>query len=632
MKKAILLLFLAANLVLNAKVTMPQLFADGMVLQRGKAMPVWGWADAGEQVTVKFAKKTYTATAAADGSWRVDMAKMKAGGPYVLTVNDIEIKNVMVGDVWLCSGQSNIDIDLERVYPQYKDEIDNDKDDMVRMFQVQNVPVLTGPQKDVKAKSWRTLSKDNCWKFTSLGYFLGKRMRKSTGVAQGIIQSSWGGTPIEAWLPVDSMMKFNEKMVAEMKLYQDEELVKAINNFNNRSNNRWQQVLDEMDPGVSGKWTTLEYNDSEWQSAGQYSLPVKTTGQFCGTYWLRQHITVDKAHAGKAAKLLLGTLYDADYTYINGKEVGRTYYQYPPRRYNVPEGVLREGDNVIAVRIINKSGKPYFYKDKPHRIEFADGSSIELALQWLTHDGVQMPRQQSASLSLQNMASTLYNGMLNGLAPYTLSGVVWYQGESNTGKPLEYEPMLGCLMNSWRLLFQQQDLPFTIVQLANFMAPSEKPQNSGWAQLRESQHKAALKDNRAELAVAIDLGEADDIHPLLKKDVAERCALAFDHLVFGKKVLLSPEVTAVAVANGSVTVTFDQPLQEKELKGFELAAADKKFQNVQATAKGNVVTIAIPAGMTPSFIRYAWKDNPIEANLRALNGNLPAVPFEKNIK
>ena len=615
----------------EAKVVLPALFTDGMVVQRGVPVPVWGWADPGESVVVKWGKKSYTATADPEGCWRIDLPKMKAGGPYVLTVAEVTISDVWVGDVWLCSGQSNIDINIERVYPQYPDEIDADVFPMVRLFQVANVPVLGSPARDVKSTAgWQTLSKQTAWRFSALGYFLGKRMQQSTGVAQGVIQSSWGGTPIEAWLPVDSMFRYNPRMVAEAEYFQDKEMVSAMQQMNSRTDNRWHQLLDATDPGVSGQWASPDFDDSTWTLANRDNLPTDYEFDFCGTYWLRQHVMVDAAHAGQPALLRVGTLYDADYTFVNGSEVGRTYYQYPPRRYQVPEGLLREGDNVICVRIFNKQGRPRFYREKPFCLEFADKTTVQLSPEWRVHDGIQMPRQPSVDINLQNKAAALWNGMLRGLAPYALSGVVWYQGESNTGRPAEYEPLLGCLMHSWRQLFEQPGLPFSIVQLANYMEPSAQPQESGWARLRESQHRAAMNDSRAELAVAIDLGEASDIHPLRKKELAERCALCFDRLVYYKKVELSPELVSLTAETGQVVATFDQALVPGPVHGFEIADGSGRFRSVDAVADGNRVVINTTG--TVRTVRYAWKDNPVEANVRAERTGLPAVPFETQVK
>ena len=619
-----LALVLSTNLF--AKVKLPRLFSDGVVLQRNQEVPVWGEADANENITITIGKKTYSAQADANGKWRINLPMMKAGGPFQIRVNDITINDVWVGDVWLFSGQSNVDTHLERVYPQYPDEIDNDTNDKIHLFKVENVAETHQPLNDVRTQGWKTLNKQNAWHFTALGYFLGKQMFAKTGVPQGIIQSSWGGTPIEAWLPADSMREMSPLKYAETRFYQDDNLVRNINMVNGRANNRWNETLNECDPGISGEWINEKFDDSQWREVNQYSLPVR--GRFCGSYWLRQHIQIDAAHAGKGAQLLLGTLFDADFTYVNGKEVGHTSYQYPPRRYQIPEGLLHEGDNVITVRFVNKQGAPSFVREKPYRLVFGKEDIQPLSEMWRVHDGVQMPNQPSVPFSMQNLSSVLYNAMLYPLAPYALSGAVWYQGESNTGRPQEYLPYLNCLKNSWREIFQQPSLPFVIVQLANYMAPSAQPQNSNWAALREAQHLSALADWRAELAVAIDLGEANDIHPLRKKEVAERCVLAFDKLVFDKKVDLSPEVVSISQTDGQVIITFDQPLQEGNLHEFELAGSDNRFQNVSATAKGKTVTLTSIPGACK--VRYAWKDNPVQADCRSKKSSLPAVPFERS--
>lgn len=630
----------------QASLRLPRLFSNGMVLQRNKPVAVWGWAQAGEQVTVALGSDTVSArwfprrvadtmttTADAQGTWRVMLPPMKATGPLTLTVHTsagdvVSFNDVWVGDVWLCSGQSNIDTHLERVYPQYPDEIDRDSTDRVRLLRVENVAALDGPRTDITTTGWHTLSKANAWHFTALGYFLGKRMARETGVVQGIVQSSWGGTPIESWLPADSVRRYDAQRADEAVMWADPDLQRRANEANTRASERWNALLGERDPGLRGHWAAADYDDSQWQRANQYALPVSPRNGFCGTYWLRQHIHVDQSHAGQAAQLLIGTLVDADYTYMNGQEVGRTYYQYPPRRYNVPAGIMHEGDNVLAVRFVNRGMIPKFVPEKPYGLRWPDGSWQPLSEEWLVHDGVQMPQQPSIPTAFQNMAAAAYNGMLAPITPYTFAGAIWYQGESNTDRPASYEPLLTCLMASWRQRFQAPTLPFVIVQLANFMAPSTQPQESNWARLREAQRRAALADVFAESVVNIDLGEANDIHPLRKRELADRVALAFDKLVFKKRVTLSPQPLRAVPANDcTITIHFDQPLAEGELHGFEVKTPEGRFINVKAYAQGSQVTLKASGTM----VRYAWKDNPIEADCRAAQSNLPATPFQLRI-
>ena len=635
----VLLAVLCWPLTMSSKVTLPQLFQSGMVLQRGKPIPIWGKADANEQITITFRKKKFLTTADSNGLWRIDLPKQKAGGPYTLTINDVVLTDVLVGDVWLCSGQSNIDVTIERVYPQYVDEIDHFDNNNIRLFRVQNETNTHGVQDDIRPTSinWKPLTKQNAWLFSAVGSFLGIRMFQETGVPQGIIVNSWGGTPIEAWISADSLQRDYPLLVERTKIYQNDEYVRTQQRANQLADQRWNELLDIADPGIQQHFSSLEYDDTDWPTVNQYDThwAAKNGRGIIGTIWLRQHITIDKAHAGKPARLLLGTLFDADRTFLNGKEIGRTYYQYPPRRYDIPEGMLREGDNVITVRFINKYGMAHFIKEKPYMLAFGDDRQsqnplpqdvILLSEQWKHHAGAEMPPCPSADVSLQNLPTTLYNAVLYPLAPYALSGVVWYQGESNAGNPAPYGDYLKKLMGCWRDRWNDQQMPFVIVQLANYMAPSEQPQNSGWAQLREQQRLTAKNDQRAEMACIIDLGETVDIHPLRKKEVAERIGLCFDRLVFGKTVALSPEVVSSEIQGTNVVLTFNQPLQDGELFEVELAGSDRRFQNATATASGTKVTISSNIEH-PKYVRYAWKDNPLRANARSLTG-LPVSPFE----
>ena len=633
--------------VADAKVTMPKLFQSGMVVQRGKLIPVWGHADAGETVTVRFNKKVYQTTADADGRWRVDLPKMKAGGPYQLTVNDQTIDNILVGDVWLLSGQSNIDVTIERVYPQYTQEIDNYENNEIRLFRVQNETSTHGVKEDIRHTNinWKPVNKQNAWLFSAAGYFLGKRMFQTNKVPQGIIVNSWGGTPIEAWISEDSLKADYPMLIKKLQMYQNDNYVRAQMQANGAANQQWESILNQTDPG----YADVAVDETSWQQIDQNNWTWRGTG----SVWLRQHITIDKQHAGKPARLLLGTLFDRDVTYLNGKQIGQTGYQYPPRRYDIPEGMLKEGDNVIAIRFINKFGAVHFIPEKPYMLCFGDDRFSQnpmpkdvqpLSGLWKMKVGAEMPQCPSSDVSLQNLPTTLYNAVLYPLAPYAINGVVWYQGESNTGNPAPYADHLKKLMGSWRDRWNDQQMPFVIVQLANYdgrqqtgfprpITPQTEPVNSGWAQLREAQRVVAKADAKAELAVINDLGETVDIHPLRKKEVAERIGLCFDKLLYNNKVKLAPEVVATQVSDAAIQLTLDQPIQEGDLYTFEVCNnGSNTYQNVPAVGKGNVITLLVPQASQASAlkIRYAWKDDPKQANVRSLSG-LPMSSFELSI-
>ena len=648
MNKTLLIVaaFLCASWA-EAKVSLPQMFQSGMVLQRGKTIPVWGKADAGESVTIQFNKKQYSTTADDQGRWRIDLPKMKAGGPYQMSVNDLTIENILIGDVWLLSGQSNIDVHIERVYPQYVQEVDSYENPNIRLFRVQNDTDAHGVKEDIRPTSinWKPLNKQNAWPFSAIGYFLGKRMFEKTDVPQGIIVNSWGGTPIEAWISKDSLERDYPMLVKRASFYQSDNYVRAQMQANGAASRQWNEILDKAD--AVKDYIQPAFQDSDWKTINQNDWSWRGTG----TVWLRQHINIDKVHAGKPARLLLGTLYDQDITYLNGKQVGSTGYQYPPRRYDIPEGLLQEGDNVIVIRFINKNGAVHFIPQKPYMLCFGDDrfsqnplpkDVIPLSDQWKMHVGVEMPPCPGGDVSLQNIPTTLYNAVLYPLAPYAISGIVWYQGESNTGNPNPYADYLKKLMGCWRDTWKDQQMPFVIAQLANYdgrqqtgfprpITPQTQPTNSGWAQLREAQRLVAKADPYAELAILNDLGETVDIHPLRKKEAAERIGLCFDRLVYNNKVKLSPEVISSGIVDGKIILTLDQPIQPGELREFEISGADGRFVNATATTDGDRITIISPLASLPSplKVRYAWKDDP-KADVRSLTG-LPMSSFEINI-
>ena len=525
--KKLLVLFMALICVsvMEAEVSLPTLFQSGMVLQRGKPIPVWGKADTGETVTILFNKKQYTSTADSEGRWRIDLPKMKAGGPFVLEVRGEkgevrEYTDVLVGDVWLCSGQSNIDVHIERVYPQYVQEVDSYEltgeppvfryDDNLHLSLLMESEALT----DTRVLCVKDGILRRYYLETSI-----YGIHEKTGVPQGIIVNSWGGTPIDAWISADSLMTKYPMLIKKLAFYQNDNYVKAQMQANNEANKRWDELLNKIDD--IHLYPIPSFQDSDWKTISQEDWTWRGTG----SVWLRQHINIDKEHAGKPARLLLGTLFDQDITYLNGKEIGHTYYQYPPRRYDIPEGLLLEGDNVIAIRFINKYGAAHFIPEKPYMLCFGNDRQsqnpmpkdiIPLDNHWKMKVGVEMPQCPSSDVSLQNLPTTLYNAVLHPLAPYAINGVVWYQGESNTGNPAPYADYLKKLIGCWRDRWQDQQMPFVIVQLANYdgrqqtgfpqpITPQTNPVNSGWAQLREAQRIVAKNDQRAELAVINDL-------------------------------------------------------------------------------------------------------------------------------
>ncbi|MBO4906602.1 MAG: sialate O-acetylesterase [Bacteroidaceae bacterium] len=651
MKKILLfaIALLCIAIMAEGKVSLPQLFQSGMVVQRGQPVPVWGMADAGESVEVEFRNKLYAATADAAGRWRIDLPKQKAGGPYKIVVvgrdadggetSRISIDDVLVGDVWLCSGQSNIDVTVERVYPQYGSVIDDYRNENIRLFRVQTDFDTHSPKTDIKPTpiNWKPVTKENAWLFSAVGYFLGREMYDRTGVPQGIIVNSLGGSPIQAWLAADTIRRHFPELYQQTVFFQDDDMVRAIQLGNALAQSRWQKMLDDSDQGLAEGFAARDYDDSGWTptlvfmqngDGSHRSVNLSADQCYTGSYWVRQHISIDAAHAGQPARLLVGTLYDADQTYVNGCLVGSTGYQYPPRRYTIPAGVLVEGDNVVTVRFITKGGAPRFVPEKPYKVVFESQEEVPLSDTWLVHEGAVMPECPLANTGGQNLPSVLYNAMLYPLAPYALSGVVWYQGESNTGDDsCNYERWLTQLVGGWRQLWQLPNLPFVVVQLANYMSPSSSPQNTGWTTVREAQRRVSQRLPNVGLAVTIDLGETVDIHPLRKREVAQRVALGFDKLLWNPAAQLYPEVVRAKTNGNVVELTLNQGIKEEaSLYEFELAGSDGCFVNAEACGSGSTITVRSSVER-PERLRYAWKNNPLKANVFNLHG-LPMAPME----
>lgn len=553
MKTNISQLFLAvaalcATHTAMAEVRLPKLISDGLVLQRNEPIKLWGYADAGETVEITFLKKKYQTTADSSGNWSVDIPKQKAGGPYVISIGDKVVKDVMIGDVILCSGQSNMELPIRRVREMFEEEISSYENANIRQFIVPKEWDLNAERTELSGGVWKQLSQANVNEFSAISYFMARKMYEETNVAVGLINSSWGGTPIEAWICEDFLQAF-PKYVNEKKMYEDAEYRKIVQQLSNANYHHWNKTLIAADKGVAGKWQTFDYDDSQWQVVDMFArtpslkelhpedegwkggyMPDATWGTdghmtIAGAHWLRKHVQLPSTMAGKAGVIRLGCIVDADSVYVNGVFVGSTGYQYPPRIYPIPEGVLREGENVVTVRIISNGGRPQFVPEKPYKIICGE-ESVSLEGDWRYRLGAIMPSQPGGGQNFFYKATSLYNAMISPLKNVKFTGVMWYQGESNVSHRHEYAAMLGIMMGNWRTLLADETLPFYIVELADFLHKSDVGGRRAWAEMRAEQKKAADADTNATLIKNSDLGEWNDIHPLDKKSIGERVATA----------------------------------------------------------------------------------------------------------
>jgi sialate O-acetylesterase len=636
--RLVLIFFFSINLIISGQVMLPRLVSDGMVLQRDVKVKIWGWAKENEKITVQFLKSIYKTTADIKGEWSVQLPKLKAGGPYVMEIitkgNKTIIKDIMIGEVWVCSGQSNMELNMRRVSPLYESDIANSENPDIRYFEVPDKYNFISPQKDLKSGKWEKPNPTSVLNFSAVSYFFGKMIYEKYHVPVGLINSALGGSPVEAWISENALKEFPQ-YYDEAQKFKDSSYIKEITDNDNGKINAWNSLLRQKDEGYKDPqniWYNSSLDTTGWSSMSVLGFWSKTKlGSVNGVVWFRKKIDIPQSLAGKPARLILGTIVDADSTFINGIFVGTTSYQYPPRRYTIPGGLLKAGENTLVVRIINSAGKGGFTNNKKYAIEYED-TSISLQGEWKYKLGARMEPLPGRTV-IQQEPSGLYNAMIAPLLNYSIKGVIWYQGESNTDRAAEYNKLFSTLIEDWRKNWEDGEFPFLFVQLPNYSQPGNVPSVSKWALLREAQLKTLSVPNTA-MVVAIDIGEAEDIHPLDKKDVAERLFLAAENVAYGddKIEYSGPIYKSMDIEGNKIILSFAHTgsgLIVKgggELRRFAIAAADKKFIWAKAKIEDTKVIVWNDNISQPVAVRYAWADNPEGANLYNKEG-LPASPF-----
>ncbi|WMI67740.1 sialate O-acetylesterase [Mangrovimonas sp. YM274] len=627
-----------------SQIKLPQLVSNGMVLQRDQDVKIWGWSSPYESVTLTFQNKKYRTKADSSGAWSINLPPQKAGGPFSMKLqgkNKIEISDILFGDVWLCSGQSNMVNPIERVKEKYPEAAFHSNYPEIRNFFIPTKTNLEGPQNDLPQGQWKSAVGEDVLGFGSVSYFFAKDVYEKYGIPIGLINASVGGTPIESWISEAGYKEFPNQLelIQENKDYIKHLNSKPTPNSNSQysSNN-----TTPADKGLSGdlKWFEKDYIPKGWRN---YNIPGYWEDQglknLNGVVWFRKEIDVPESMTGAEAKLYMGRIINADEVYVNGIKVGNITYQYPPRRYTVSGGILKAGKNIITIRVTNRGGKGGFVPDKPYYLT-AKGQEIDLKGTWQYKVGEvfepfnynNVRQNESRPINAQNQPTSLYNAMIAPIRNQKIKGVLWYQGESNTGNPKAYEGYLKALINDWRNQWNAEELPFLIVQLVNFGDIDFLPTESNWAELREAQLKALSLPNTA-LAVGIDLGEWNDIHPLNKADVGKRLALGAMKLTYGEDIVHSgPIYKSSKIVGGKIVLSFDFvgsgliSIDDEPLSRFEIAGEDQYFVWADAKIVGETVEVSSPEVKNPRYVRYAWADNPLGANLYNKEG-LPASPF-----
>jgi sialate O-acetylesterase len=633
-------LIYAAGLNATAQVRLPQLVSSGMVLQRDIPLTIWGWAGAGEKISLTFKGKKYHTTSDAKGSWNLILTPMHAGGPYKMELNasnHIVLEDILIGDVWFCSGQSNMVVNMERVKEKFPEEVQNANYPQIRNFFVQTAANTSGVERDLPAGKWMAASPQQVLQFGAASYFFAKKIYDKYKVPIGIINSSVGGTPIQAWIS-ESGLAGLPKYTSRLAQLKDTAYLNPILRQVEHQKLAASRKAPVLDKGLTGakSWYDESYQPLGWH---RYWMPGYWADQgikgLNGVVWFRKEIDLPQSIAGETAKLMLGRLVDADETYVNGQQVGRTTYKYPPRRYEIPKGLLRPGKNLIVVRLTNTSGKGGFVPDKPYYL-LAGDKKIDLRGDWQYQVGQVFSAEEAPAQPLfvaQNELASLYNAMVAPAVNYGIKGVLWYQGETNAESPGDYGTLLQALIYDWRRKFKVSGLPFIYAQLPNFNEVEYTPGESNWAIIREAELKALVVPNTA-MAVTIDAGEWNDIHPLDKKTVGNRLALAAEGLAYNnpKVVSMGPILESSRIEGTNIMLSFKHTGTGLLVKGggeltqFAIAGQDKKFVWAKAAINGNSVVVSSPEVPKPRFVRYAWADNPEGANLYNKEG-LPASPF-----
>jgi len=630
--------------VLQAKVVLPSVFTDNMVLQQKTDITFYGDATKNKQLTVKtgWNGKEYHTEADGQGKWSLKIPTPAAGGPYEITFSDgkkLQLKNVMIGEVWFCSGQSNMEMPVAGwgKVMNYEQEIAEAAYPAIRLFQVKKNTSLA-PLKEVESTlgGWQECSSATVPEFSALAYFYARALWKELNVPIGVIDCTWGGTPAEAWMNHETLrqvMGFREEMDKLERLGFDPNRMEQAYS---EERAHWQSLFTEKDKGMeNGKlcWTAPSLSEEDWQTI---SLPGYWEGKglkdFDGIIWFRRSLEIPAEWAGKPLTLRLGMIDDEDITYFNGVEIARGAGYMTPRTYTIPAKLVKAGKAVLAVRVSDFGGEGGIHGKAEELYVEADGKRISLAGDWKYRIGLSLkgfPPAPVSPIQSSSYPTVLFNAMVKPWTAFPIKGVIWYQGEANVGRSEQYGDLFPALITDWRRQWRS-DFPFYFVQLANFMESKKIQPNSEWAALREAQTKA-LKLDQVGMAVTIDIGLADDIHPKNKQEVGRRLALLALAGSYGKNVSSSAPVFQNYIIKGDkMELDFGQKqdgfkIKDTTLKGFTIAGPDRVFYSAEAMVQNGKIIVSSPKVSVPLAARYGWADNP-DCNLYGENG-LPVAPF-----
>ena len=629
-KAAFLLIVFSVCLPIQASVVLPKLFSDNMVLQRNSPIPVWGWAEPNEKVTVFFNRQTVFATADSNGKWTVNLQSEKAGGPFELIVkgeNTIQIKNVLVGDVWLCTGQSNMEWTVGQSI-NASAELAAADNPFIRHIKISK-SISSLPESDFNEGVWQVSNATTTKDFSAVAYFFAKNLYDELRVPIGLINASWGGTNIETWISREGFESSDEfrEMIAHMPKLDTASFTKLKLNIKTKQVETVQGVkLETFD---SNAFKELSFDDSRLPQLNEPELwETQSLGEFDGVVWLRKTFTLAADESNKSATLELSKVDDNDITFVNGVNVGSTNGWDKIRKYNIPNGVLKPGKNVVVVKVMDNGGGGGIYGNSSDLKLVLEEFSIPLNGNWKFQvESIKNGIQQNEFPSLA------YNAMINPLIPYAFRGVIWYQGESNASRAYQYRKAFPLLISDWRQKWNTGNFPFYFVQLATFHSSGNSNEGCSWAELREAQSQTLQLPNTG-MVVTTDIGNPKDLHPTNKQEVGRRLAALALHNVYKKDVVSSgPAYKSMNIQGNEARISFGNigsglytSDKTGAVRGFEIAGKDQIFYEANASIKDNTVMLYSEKVTSPIAVRFGWIGNASNNNLFNKEG-FPAVPF-----
>jgi len=638
------------------QVTLPHIFSDNMVLQRDHPIKVWGHAPNSQPVKVSFHGQSATTTADNHGKWSVTLQPVTYGGPYELTItaasNTINYKNVMVGDVWVCSGQSNMEFPVSgwSHVNNYQYEIDHAAYPNIRLFTVEK-DISGRPEEDVKPTQWQECSPATISPFSAVGYFFGRELNQTLNIPIGLVFSAWGGTDIESWISRGSLDTSAEYREAVKNLPQlDMDSLKVV--FHKKM---FQLVNDLQGPlpdnTAIASWKSPSFDDRKWPTM---QLPGLWDNQqlgntFDGQVWFRKEFEIKPGSLTDSATLSLGMIDDNDETFLNGIPIGSTNGYNQRRIYKIPPGILHEGTNTITIKVDDTGGGGGVYGDSNDLYLTRGATTTSLTGAWSFQ--VASIAAGSGNFGPNSYPSLLFNGMINPVTQFAVKGFIWYQGENNAKRGYQYRKAMPLIIRDWRNHWKEKDAPFYYVQLTSFKGDhGDSEKGSAWAELRESQ-TLTLSVPHTGMAVTTDIGEPNDIHPKNKQDVGKRLALLALKDSYGKPIVAEgPKFSTMEIKGDRIELTFtgkgsglvlktpgastpgtstpggSEPTGTPNSTGFELAGPNQKFYPATPTLTGDRITLYAPDVPHPVAVRYAWADDASNAGLFNKEG-LPTTPF-----